>query len=257
MLAPIPITEVYAADGFSCPTADMADSEPLLRLGGLTPLSSTDYPGQLSAVLFCQGCPWRCSYCQNEHLLPASTPASIAWPDAMRFVQSRRGLLDAVVFSGGEPTAQAGLMAASRQIRDMGFKIGLHTGGAYPKRLGELLSATDWVGLDYKTTDEHYADLTGSKLAAQQFWQSLKLLLDSGVRYEIRTTVHWHLLSRQQLRSMAVALANAGVRHYAVQLCLTRQGLAKNLVENAGTSSDHEFFRHDIAPLFDRFSLRY
>ena len=84
-----------------------------LRIGGFTPFTTTDYPGQLAAVVFCQGCPWRCAYCHNPHLLPVEGPESHAWPDLLRFLASRRGLLDAVVFSGGEPTLQGGLADAS------------------------------------------------------------------------------------------------------------------------------------------------
>ena len=79
-----------------------------LRIGGLTPLSTTDYPGQLAAAVFCQGCPWRCGYCHNPHLIPATVKQGIDWVEVMRFLERRRGLLDAVVFSGGEPTLQPG-----------------------------------------------------------------------------------------------------------------------------------------------------
>src|SRR5215831_3439565 len=106
-----------------------------LRVGGLIPLSASDWPGYLSAVVFCQGCPWRCGYCHNPHLLPARGSGGIAWSDVLAFLQRRAGLLDAVVFSGGEPLAQATLANAMRGVRRLGFRIGLHTGGAYPARL--------------------------------------------------------------------------------------------------------------------------
>ncbi|MDD5304810.1 MAG: anaerobic ribonucleoside-triphosphate reductase activating protein, partial [Elusimicrobia bacterium] len=114
----------------------------------MTPLSTTDYPGVLSAVLFLQGCPWRCSYCHNPHLIPADSPPEREWESALAFLRGRVGLLDAVVFSGGEPTLQDGLEDAMREVKAMGFKIGLHTGGAYPERLVALLPLIDWVGLD-------------------------------------------------------------------------------------------------------------
>ena len=88
--------------------------KPGLRVGGLVPLSTTDYPDHLSAVVFCQGCPWRCAYCHNPHLLPRRSDSEIAWPDVLAFLDRRRGLLDAVVFSGGEPTLQRALPDAMR-----------------------------------------------------------------------------------------------------------------------------------------------
>ena len=89
----------------------------MLRVGGLTRLSASDYPGKLAAVVFCQGCAWRCSYCHNRGLLPfrkSPFPGEIAWAEVLAFLEKRRGLLDAVVFSGGEPTMQPGLAAAMR-----------------------------------------------------------------------------------------------------------------------------------------------
>ena len=83
-----------------------------LRIGGITPLTTIDFPGRLAAVLYCQGCPWRCSYCHNPELLDATTPAEMDWPQVLAFLRKRQGLLDGVVFSGGEPTLQAGLPQA-------------------------------------------------------------------------------------------------------------------------------------------------
>ena len=117
-----------------------------LRVGGLTPLSTTDWPGMLAAVVFCQGCPWRCGYCHNPDLIPARGDHEIPWEDVLAFLRRRQGLLDGVVFSGGEPTAQAGLADAMREVRALGFKIGLHTGGMYPQRLAAVLPLVDWVG---------------------------------------------------------------------------------------------------------------
>ena len=85
-----------------------------LRVGGLTPLSTSDWPGMLAAVVFCQGCPWRCGYCHNPGLIPARGDNEIPWEDVLAFLRRRQGLLDGVVFSGGEPTAQAGLLDAMR-----------------------------------------------------------------------------------------------------------------------------------------------
>ena len=92
-----------------------------LRIGGITPLTTIDFPGRLAAVLYCQGCPWRCSYCHNPELLDATTPAEMDWPQALAFLRKRQGLLDGVVFSGGEPTLQAGLPQALEQVRALGF----------------------------------------------------------------------------------------------------------------------------------------
>ena len=131
------------------------------RVGGLTPFTTIDFPGQLATVVYLQGCPWRCRYCHNGHLLDSGGAAETGWGEVMEFLRQRRGLLDAVVFSGGEPTAQSALPRAVQQVRDLGFRVGLHTSGSYPRRLARLLPALDWVGLDIKALPEDYAALTG------------------------------------------------------------------------------------------------
>ena len=103
-----------------------------LRIGGVVPFTTTDFPGKLAAVLFLQGCPWRCGYCHNPHLHAARGRREHGWEETLRWIGRRRGLLDAIVFSGGEPTSQKMLATAMRTIREMGFAVGLHSGGAYP-----------------------------------------------------------------------------------------------------------------------------
>lgn len=188
-----------------------------LRLGGLTPLSTTDYPGALAAVLFLQGCPWRCSYCHNPHLIAADAPPERAWADALEFLERRRGLLDAVVFSGGEPTAQAGLAGAARAARALGFKVGLHTGGAYPERLEALLPLLDWVGLDVKAPFADYAAVNGAPGSGAKAKESLRLIVKSGVDHECRTTTHPALIGEAALIALSAELASLGARRHVLQ----------------------------------------
>ena len=98
----------------------------VLRVGGMVPLTTLDYPGQLACVLFCQGCAWRCRYCHNPQLIPPRGSEEVDWCRVLAFLQRRQDLLDAVVFSGGEPTLQDGLAPAMEEVRQMGFRIGLH-----------------------------------------------------------------------------------------------------------------------------------
>jgi pyruvate formate lyase activating enzyme len=197
------------------PHAPDADT---LRIGGFTRLTTIDYPGELAAVVFLQGCPWRCRYCHNGDLLDARTEPRIPWPDIRAFLQQRIGLLDAVVFSGGEPTAQGALTAAMQEARNLGFKVGLHTGGAYPDCLRALLPLIDWVGLDIKAFPEEYPAITGVPGSGQRAWESLDVLLTARVPMEVRTTLmpDW---TPEQIATLAHALAHAGVENYCVQAC--------------------------------------
>ena len=188
-----------------------------LRLGGLTPLSTTDYPGRLAAVLFCQGCPWSCVYCHNPHLIPPNASPRRDWTSTLDFLRRRAGLLDAVVFSGGEPTLQSGLAGAMRAVRRMGFQVGLHTAGPYPERLAEALPLVDWVGFDVKAPFERYERINGAPGSGAKARESLRLLVESGVDHECRTTVHPALFTAPELAALSESLFASGARRHVLQ----------------------------------------
>jgi pyruvate formate lyase activating enzyme len=228
----------------------------MLRVGGITPLSASDWPGQLSAVVFCQGCPWRCSYCHNPDLIPAQSASEIDWEGVLSFLRRRQGLLDAVVFSGGEPTLQAALPGAMRQVRALGFKVGLHTGGMYPKKLAAVLPLVDWVGMDVKAPFADYARITGVKESGTPANESLDLLLASDVDYEIRTTVHPDLLADEQVVGMAHDLAARGVRHYALQAFRSQGCPDAALRQHAQRAQALQVVGAELAGLFEDFVVR-
>lgn len=192
---------------------------PQISFGGFVPFSSLDFPGQLSAVLFCQGCPWRCRYCHNTHLLDFHAPPTFLWEHVENFLKRRRKLLDAVVFSGGEPLLQKHLIEAIQRVRDLGFKVGLQTAGPSVKKLAQLLPYLDWVGLDIKAPFKHYAKVTQVSHSGQQPLESAQLILQAGIPYEFRTTVHSSLLSENDLLELAHSLAHLGAKHYILQEC--------------------------------------
>lgn len=191
----------------------------MIRLGGMTPLTTIDFPGALAAVLFVQGCPWRCSYCHNPALLPARAEGGLAWEAAEDFLHRRRGLLDGVVFSGGEPTSQTALPQAIAQVKRMGYRVGLHTGGMYPTRLRQVLPMLDWIGLDVKAPEHFHASVTGRKHGAAQARESLHQVLDSGIDYECRTTWHADVFPLPALYGLAEELADGGVVNWTIQAC--------------------------------------
>jgi pyruvate formate lyase activating enzyme len=190
-----------------------------LRVGGFVPFTTTDYPGALAAVVFCQGCPWRCAYCHNPHLIPArgDRASGLEFAPIVDWLATRRGLLDAVVFSGGEPTAQPELVDAIAAVRELGFAIGLHTGGAFPRRLEKVLPLLDWVGLDVKAPSSAYADVTGVDGSGDAAFASLDLIRAAGVAFEVRTTVHPALTPPAALERLAGELAVRGVERWVLQ----------------------------------------
>jgi pyruvate formate lyase activating enzyme len=188
-----------------------------IRVGGLEKLSMVDWPGELAAVVFCQGCAWRCAYCHNPHLIPFTSPETpISWRAIARWLETRRGLLDAVVFSGGEPTLQPGLADAMSEARDLGFRIGLHTAGPSPEQLACALPFADWVGFDFKAPFDRYLRVTGHDQGARA-QESLRLLRAQPIESEVRTTWHPRLLTVDHLVEMATMLVAEGCDEWVLQ----------------------------------------
>ncbi|VVP25392.1 7-carboxy-7-deazaguanine synthase [Pseudomonas fluorescens] len=195
----------------------------MLRVGGMVPLTTIDYPGQLACVLFCQGCAWRCRYCHNPQLIPPRGTEEVDWRRVLAFLQRRQDLLDAVVFSGGEPTLQDALPDAMDEVRALGFRIGLHSAGIKPAAFAKVLAGADWVGFDVKALPEDCQAITRVEGSGSANWRSLEHLLASGVDYECRTTVHWHLFEPARLLVLAQRLSQLGVKRFAVQLVRTER----------------------------------
>ncbi|MDR2685443.1 MAG: anaerobic ribonucleoside-triphosphate reductase activating protein [Rickettsiales bacterium] len=158
----------------------------MLSIGGMTQFTTIDYPGELSAVVFLAGCVWKCKYCSNPGLLEfraANENDAENWDYILEFLEKRKRALGAVVFSGGEATAQADdLVRAIEQIRAVSahYKIGIHTNGALPEKLRVLLPLVDWVGLDVKTGANGYDELVGAQGAWNRVCESLEMLVGWG-----------------------------------------------------------------------------
>ncbi|MBI4183017.1 MAG: anaerobic ribonucleoside-triphosphate reductase activating protein [Proteobacteria bacterium] len=209
------------SDSTSAKPARSATSEPAaarLRIGGFVPFSTLDYPGEIAAVVFCQGCMFRCGYCQNPHLVPDEGPEAIPWAEVRERVARRAGFIDAVVFSGGEPMRQPGpLAAAMREVRALGFRIGLQTNGHDPEALATLLPLADWVGLDVKAPPALYERVTGVKGSGPPSWESVRRVLASGVAAEFRTTVDPRVLGVEDVVEIGHGLLALGIGAYVLQ----------------------------------------
>ena len=191
-----------------------------LAIAGLVPLSTCDWPDRLVATVFLQGCPWRCTYCHNASILDCTTPGIVGWDDVTDLLDRRVGLLDGVVFSGGEPTRQPGLGDAARQVRERGFAVGLHTAGAYPTALAQLLPVVDWVGLDIKAPARLYHAVTGvggPSTCADAAFASLGLVLDAGIAVQVRTTVDPTVMNDDDVAELTATLATMGVDNHVLQ----------------------------------------
>ena len=158
-----------------------------MRISGLQKLSMVDYPGKLAATVFTGGCDLRCPFCHNAPLVVrvAETP-HLSQEEILSFLDSRRGLLDGVVLSGGEPLLQPDAAEFLRAVRSMGFAVKLDTNGCHPEALADILrqGLADYVAMDIKNCREKYAGTVGVPdfdLAPVE--ESIQLLCRSGVEF--------------------------------------------------------------------------
>lgn len=228
-----------------------------LVIGGMAAFSTVDYPQHLATTLFLQGCPWRCHYCHNPHLIPLKpTDGAVTWKQVRSHLQGRRGLLDAVVFSGGEPTIQKALLPALQETREMGFRNGLHTGAPSLKSLRSLLPWVDWVGLDIKALPSGYQSVTTCSRSGRDSWAAIETLQKAEVNFECRMTWHGTLHSMGQVLGISEQLARRGVQRFYVQVARSEQMLNPKIGNSGISAQDIKELRQLLALQSEAFELR-
>ena len=191
-----------------------------MRIAGLQKLTLLDYPGQVACTVFTGGCNFRCPYCHNASLvLPERMEEEPGGAEAaLRFLEKRRGVLDGVAVSGGEPLLQAGLAEFLRAARAMGYRVKLDTNGSFPERLRALVEEglVDYVAMDVKNAPALYAETAGCRLLDMAAVERSRAYLMSGaVRYEVRTTLVRGLHTPESVREAAEWIT--GARAYYLQ----------------------------------------
>lgn len=170
---------------------------PDVPVGGVQKLTLVDYPGQVAAALFLTGCNMRCGYCHNPELvLPERLAPSIPLEEIFVFLRARLGRLSGVVVSGGEPTVHDELPELCRLIKSLGYQVKLDSNGTRPDMLRQMIDQgwIDFVSMDIKGPPEKYVEIAARPVDLAAIEASIRLLIDSGVGHEFRTTV-----VRQQL----------------------------------------------------------
>ena len=191
-----------------------------MKLGGLVKFTLIDFPGYPAAIVFTQGCNFRCRYCHNPELVyPHLFQESVPEEEVMSFLKRRQGTLDGVVISGGEPTLQADLVRFMAGIKALGYKTKLDTNGTRPDVLKELIDKklVDFIAMDLKAPLTKYAAITGVEANENIIRQSIDLIRQSGLSYQFRTTYDKEVLTDEDIA--AVSLAVNG-KNYKVQECL-------------------------------------
>ena len=170
-----------------------------MKISGLEKLTLTDYPGHLACIIFTQGCNFKCPFCQNSTLLPLEE-GLISEEEVFAYLNKRKNVLEGVVITGGEPTIQKDLKNFILKVRNLGLKVKLDTNGYNPLVLEDLLNNNllDYVAMDIKNSLDDYNDITATKVKIANIEKSIKLLKESNIDHEFRTTIvkEFHTLEK-------------------------------------------------------------
>ena len=226
-----------------------------MKIGGFQKTTLLDFPGQLAAIVFTSGCNFRCPYCHNASLaLGGGDP--ISEDEVIDYLKLRRGVLDGVSISGGEPLLQKGLIPFILRIRELGLKVKLDTNGSMPSVLSGLLEdgLIDYVAMDIKGSRQSYESCTGVEgVNLMEVDKSIHLIMESGVDYEFRTTVTRELHSANDIADIAEWIK--GAKRYYLQTFKDSEG---TLGEGMSAYSEEEMtaLMHIAAPLVKEIFVR-
>ncbi len=191
-----------------------------MRIGGFQKVSLIDYPGKVAAVIFTQGCNFRCPFCHNTELvIPSCFQKPLSQEEITSFLITRVGKIQGVVVTGGEPTLQEGLGAFLRTIKEeMGFAIKIDTNGTRPAVLRSLIQdgVLDFIAMDIKGPIDRYSDFVGVLVDVRLILESIDLIKNSGIDFQFRTTVVKPLMNPDDVTDTATLVADV-LNRYKLQ----------------------------------------
>jgi pyruvate formate lyase activating enzyme len=210
----------------------------------LTPFTLLDFEGFPSAIVWFCGCNMRCEYCYNPEIVLGK--GEFSFDDFQEFFKSRANLLKGIVLCGGEPTLHKEVVPLSRELKNMGYKIKLDTNGTRPKVVKKLIEnhLIDYVALDFKAPQEKFEIVTKSK-EWDAFVETLDILVNSSIEYEVRTTFYGGLLEIRDIETICDILENVGFdKKYYLQNALCEMATLGSILGGSQkiTSSDMLLF---------------
>ncbi len=182
-----------------------------MKIAGLSKLTLLDFPGRMACIVFTEGCNFRCPFCHNASLVTHTLENSeISEEEFFTFLKKRKGILDGVVITGGEPTIASGLYEFIAEVRRLGYPVKLDTNGSFPDRVRRLLDdgMLDYIAMDIKTVQGRYSEVTGVTADYDKILQSIDLIRHSGIPHEFRTTVVRGLHTQEDIVDIARMLGS-------------------------------------------------
>ena len=231
-----------------------------MEIGGLQKLTLIDYPKKLACTVFTAGCNFRCPFCYSSELvLPEKikNQPRVSQLEFFKFLEGKKGLIEGVVICGGEPTVHKDLIPFVKKIKKLGFSVKLDTNGSNPAVLKKLIGngLIDYVAMDIKGPKDHYQKISMSKISVNSVERSVKILKESKIDSEFRTTVVPGLLDKKEITQMARWIGPGG--NYYLQNFRPEKTIDPKY-EQIKPYSDEKLLeiRNAIAPLFDVCELR-
>ena len=176
-----------------------------MKIAGLQKMTLLDFPGKVACTVFLDGCNFRCPFCHNTPLLEGKAEQYMSQEEFFEFLKKRKGILDGVCITGGEPTLQKELPEFLRKIKELGYSVKLDTNGYRPTILRNLVEEglVDYVAMDIKNCPSRYSETTGVDIQIEKIEESIRYLVFGSLDYEFRTTVVSPLHDEQSIREMA------------------------------------------------------
>lgn len=190
-----------------------------MNIKGLQKTTLLDYPGKVACTVFTGGCNLRCPFCHNASIAVRPDGVSgISEEELFRYLERRRGILDGVCITGGEPLLQSDIIPFIGKIHSLGFSVKLDTNGTMPQKLGEIISMgiADYVAMDIKNTFSKYPLSAGADIDCGLIAESIALIMNGGTEYEFRTTVVKELHTEEDISKIAEYIS--GAENYYLQV---------------------------------------
>ena len=223
---------------------------------GIEKLSLVDFDGKISCILFTQHCNFRCPFCHNSTLVIGNNNPEIPFQDILSYLKKRKGILDGVVISGGEPTLMMDLEDKIRQIKELGYAVKLDSNGTNPQVIKNLYEKglIDYVAMDIKNCEKGYPQITGvSNLDISKIKKSINYLMNSGINYEFRTTLVKEFHDEQSIEELGQLIKGAK------KLFLQKFIASENCIQSGLHEVDEDQalkFKEKLTHYVDEVSLR-
>jgi len=228
-----------------------------MKIGGIQKTSLLDYPDTISAIIWTIGCNFRCPFCYNKDIVFGKVE-TISEEEVISFLEKRKGMLEGLVISGGEPLMQNDIVSFVEKVKKIGYQVKIDTNGMYPEKLKELIDKelVDYIAMDVKAPKNKYDNLTGVNIDIKKIEKSIEIIRKSSVNYEFKTTFAPKLLTKKDIVEIAIWLK--GSKKFYLQQFNNEVNLISSKLQNSSPYSKDQLIDtlKDIKPYFEYCDVR-